>query len=129
MKKAESQNNLTLFFFYLFLFSVFSPVSCDRRKNDVPADFSSVEGLPVSVEFLVISEPYAAYREKPAKSALVSDNGRLADIVEVKGKKYVKSGNVTQLWYECSQGWLCESDVQLYSNFLQAQEASRELNR
>ncbi|MCQ2612015.1 MAG: hypothetical protein MJ183_00230 [Treponemataceae bacterium] len=129
MKKAESQNKLVLILLYFLLFSVFSTVSCDKRKNEVPADFSSVEGLPVSVEYLVISEPYAAYREKPSKSALVANNGRLADVVEVKGKKYVKNGNVTQLWYECPQGWLCETDVQLYKNLLQAQEASREFSR
>jgi hypothetical protein len=110
---------------YLFaaLLSVFLLLSCKNEKKVTLVDLSAVENLALSVEWAVISDPYAAYRIKPQEETNITAHGRRGDVLPVVGKSLTKNG----IWYQFAEGWLPHSAVQIYSNKLKAESVANSI--
>ncbi len=110
---------------YLFvaLLSVFLLSSCRNEKKTLLVDLSAVENLALSVEWAVISDPYAAYRIKPQDETNIMAHGRRGDVLPVVGKSLTKNG----IWYQFADGWLPSSALQIYSNKLKADSVAKSI--
>lgn len=106
-------------------------VGCHRRESKISVDLTYLEDGISSGEWAVITEPYAAFRERPDPSSNVAAHGRLGDIAQVTGKSLIpdSKGTSTVIWYQFDSGYVPESSVVIYSNQLKAQTASAELQK
>lgn len=101
--------------------------ACSLNKPGRQADLSRSESLITSSEWAVISSPYAAFRSESSIDAEVSSHGRQGDVCEIAGKKIVKSGKETVIWYKFADGWLSENDITVCTNSMQAEKLSADM--
>ncbi|MBQ5491563.1 MAG: hypothetical protein IIT68_05865 [Treponema sp.] len=103
--------------------------SCSKEKPIV-LDSDDIKALTPGVEWAVVGEPYAAFREEPAFESTVMAHARRGDVLEVKGKTLCKDPltSRTFTWYQFEDGWLELSSVVIYDNRLKAQTAAAKLN-
>ena len=101
------------------------------KKNTIEFDKSDAENLKPGIEWLLVSEPYVAFRKAPGFENAVEGEGRRGEIYEVLGKDFVKnpkgSPTETTVWYKIEKGWIDESGVKIYDNKLKANSASLKL--
>ena len=114
--------------FLLVLFSLLSAVtffSC-QKKDELKIVFDNSQPLALApdVEWAVIIEPYAAYREEKGWTSDVAGHCRKGDILQIKGKSV---DSQSETWYFVENGWLPSSCLSVYSNRLKAQAVSKEL--
>ena len=111
----------------LFVFVLLG--ACSKEKPIV-LNADDIQALTPGVEWAVVTEPYAAFREEPAFESTVMAHARKADVLEVKGKTLSKDSltSRTFTWYKFDQGWLELSAVVIYDNRLKAQKAALSLN-
>ena len=95
-----------------------------NKNNEIVLDSSEPLALAPDVEWAVVIDPYAAYREETSWSSTVINHCRKGEILKVEGKNFV---NGKELWYNFACGWLPSSSVAIYSNKLKAQTASKQL--
>ncbi|MCH5291243.1 MAG: hypothetical protein J1D88_05705 [Treponema sp.] len=102
------------------------------KKKEIAFDSSDPLALLPDVQWAVVVQPYVAFRAEPGFEKQVQDHGRRGDIMQVQGKRLVKtesgpSGKITA-WYEFEQGWLEDTVVSIYDNKLKAQTAASKLH-
>ena len=103
----------------LLLFS-FLIIGCAKKdETEIILDNSEPLALAPDVQWAVVSEPYAAFKESKDWSASVIGHCRKGDVLQVKGKSLDSKNEV---WYYFEQGWLHSSSVLVYSNRLRAQK-------
>ena len=103
----------------LLLFS-FLIIGCAKKdETEIILDNSEPLALAPDVQWAVVSEPYAAFKESKDWSASVIGHCRKGDILQIKGKSLDSKNEV---WYYFEQGWLHSSSVLVYSNRLRAQK-------
>lgn len=107
----------------LLLFS-FLIIGCAKKdETEIILDTSEPLALAPDVQWAVVSEPYAAFKESKDWSASVIGHCRKGDVLQVKGKSLDSKNEV---WYYFEQGWLPSSSVLVYNNRLKAQKISNQ---
>ena len=107
----------------LLLFS-FLIIGCAKKdETEIILDNSEPLALAPDVQWAVVSEPYAAFKESKDWSASVIGHCRKGDILQIKGKSLDSKNEV---WYCFEQGWLPSSSVLVYNNRLKAQKISNQ---
>ncbi len=124
-----------LFGFFL-LFAVSLLLSSCRRKVEGVIDFGlpgeePLEYLP-GVEWAVIMDPVAAFREDAGFENKVLQHARRGDVLMVTGKKIsnIKDSDGTVrvvTWYGFDRGWLIEDSLAIYGNRMNARAAASKL--
>ncbi|HPX25274.1 MAG TPA: hypothetical protein PLG87_00600 [Treponemataceae bacterium] len=98
--------------------------SCFLKKQQEPVNLSIFNEIAAGKEWAIITEPYAAFYTEPSKTSPVKSHGRKADILELKGKRIITDPENHVLWYEFDKGWLESNSVMVFSNRIQAENAS-----
>lgn len=107
----------------LLLFS-FLIIGCAKKdETEIILDNSEPLALAPDVQWAVVSEPYAAFKESKDWSASVIGHCRKGDVLQVKGKSLDSKNEV---WYYFEQGWLPSNSVLVYNNRLKAQKISNQ---
>ena len=107
----------------LLLFS-FLIIGCAKKdETEIILGNSEPLALAPDVQWAVVSEPYAAFKESKDWSASVIGHCRKGDVLQVKGKSLDSKNEV---WYYFEQGWLPSSSVLVYNNRLKAQKISNQ---
>ena len=107
----------------LLLFS-FLIIGCAKKdETEIILDNSEPLALAPDVQWAVVSEPYAAFKESKDWSASVIGHCRKGDVLQVKGNSLDSKNEV---WYYFEQGWLPSSSVLVYNNRLKAQKISNQ---
>ena len=99
----------------------FTFVSCEKKEEVIVFDNTYPLALSPSVEWAVVREPYAAYKETVGWESDVSGHCRRGEILQVLGRS-VDENN--ENWCEFAEGWLPESCLNIYSNRLKAERVS-----
>ncbi|MCR5621597.1 MAG: hypothetical protein K6G18_07050 [Treponema sp.] len=116
-------------------FLLLSFTSC-HKKVEQTIDFEIPGEAPLAylpgVEWAVITDPVAAFREDAGFENKVLQHARKGDILEVTGKKIYSvkdsDGRIrTVTWYGFDKGWLVEDTISIYENRMNAMSASRKL--
>lgn len=107
-------------FSFMFIFFSFLIIGCTKKnETEIILDNSEPLALAPDVQWAVVSEPYAAFKESKDWSASVIGHCRKGDVLQIKGKSLDSKNEV---WYYFEQGWLHSSSVLVYSNRLRAQK-------
>ncbi len=117
------RNFLVLSVFLLMIFS-----SCNKKETIVLKEDDPLSLTP-GVEWALVSEPYAAFRESPEFESTISSHARRGDILMVQGKQLCHDAETsrTYTWYLFEEGWLESSSVTIYDNKLKADSAAKNL--
>lgn len=111
--------------FVLCLLIIFSLFSCNKNSNEIiKFDQSEPLALAPDIKWALIIEPYAGFKESFDWDAEINGYCKKGDILQIISKTQDKKNGV---WYKFSQGWLPESCLNVYSNRMKAQTASKEL--
>lgn len=103
-------------------------VSCSKNKMGVPANLSAIDDTLISGEWVVITSPYTAFRAEPTLESKIIAHSRRGDVFLVEGRFIQKQEDSSNLiWYKFTDGWLMETDLSVYSNKLQAENAASRL--
>lgn len=115
--------NILLFLIFICLCLL---SSCKRNKKEEVIVFDNTYPLALSpnIEWAVVNDPYAAYREESNWESSVSGHCRKGDILQVYGKSVDKNKDN---WYFFENGWLPANCLSVYSNRLKAKSASEKL--
>ncbi len=95
-------------------------VGCVKNK-EIVFDNKYPLAMAPDVEWAVVTDPYAAFRNEHSWEAEVVGHCRRGDILQVKG---LSVNSEKESWYVFSSGWLPASSVDIYSNRLRAQGAA-----
>ena len=110
-------------FLLLILISLFS--ACNKKSAEtIVFDNSHPLALAPDVEWAVVTEPYAVYKETNDWTAATEGHVRKGEILQVKGKS-VDSNMET--WYYFEGGWLSQSAISVFSNRYKAESVSKNL--
>lgn len=103
-------------------------VSCSKNKMGVPANLSAIDDSLISGEWAVITSPYTAFRAEPTLESKIIAHSRRGDVFLVEGRFIQKQEDSSNLiWYKFTDGWLMETDLSVYTNKLQAENAASRL--
>ena len=100
-------------------------VSCKKKGTEVIVfDKSHPLALAPDVEWAVVTEPYAVFKETDEWNASTAGHCRKGEILQVKGKSVDAS---KETWYFFEGGWLPQSCVSIFSNRYKAETVSNNL--
>ena len=98
---------------------------CAKKSEEVIVfDNTHPLALAPDVEWAVVTEPYAVFRETDDWSAATEGHSRKGEILQVRGKA-VDSNK--ENWYYFEGGWLPQSCVSIFSNRYKAETVSKNL--
>ena len=107
----------------LFIAAIFT--GCAKKSVEVIVfDNTHPLALAPDVEWAVVTEPYAVFRETDDWSAATEGHSRKGEILQVRGKA-VDSNK--ENWYYFEGGWLPQSSVSIFSNRYKAETVSKNL--
>lgn len=114
----------TILIFMLFL--ILTGLSSCQKKTAEPIVFDNSHPLALApdVEWAVVTEPYAVFRESDEWGGATAGHCRKGEILQVKGKA-VDAAEDT--WYYFEGGWLPQSCLSIFSNRYKAETASKGL--
>lgn len=107
---------------------LFAACSDDREVPFRGQDDDPLAYVP-GIEWVLVTEPIAAFRSEASFDAAVTGHARRGDIFGVEGRALVSSKGsdgtrqVTQ-WFQFEQGWLDQDSVSVYGNRMQAESAA-----
>ena len=117
------KNKVCLCAFLIILVSFF--ISCTKKSEEkIIFDNSQPLALAPDVEWAVVVEPYAVFKEADEWGAATAGHCRKGEILQVKGKA-VDAAKDT--WYYFEGGWLPQSCVSIFSNRYKAETVSKGL--
>ena len=95
---------------YICLLAILILLAGCSKKEEAPVVFDDSQPLALApdVQWAVVSEPYAAFKESKDWSASVIGHCRKGDVFQIKGKSFDSKNEV---WYYVEQGWLHSSSV------------------
>lgn len=116
--------NKVCFCVLLFVISALF-ISCVKKTEEkIIFDNSQPLALAPDVEWAVVVEPYAVFKETDEWGAATAGHCRKGEILQVKGKA-VDAAKDT--WYFFEGGWLPQSCVSIFSNRYKAETVSNGL--
>lgn len=123
MKVNNVNKSIILIFIILCLTSFFA--SCKKKTAEVIVfDDSHPLALAPDVEWAVVTEPYAVFKESDEWGAATAGHCRKGEILQVKGKSVDAD---KENWYYFEGGWLPQSCVSIFSNRYKAETISKGL--
>ena len=114
------------FFFILFLsLCVISLAACKKNKVEI-IEFDNTYPLALApdVQWAVITEPYATYKQNIGWDSPIEGHCRKGDVLQILGNASDDNG---EIWYRFLDGWLHSSCLTVYSNRYKAQSVSDSL--
>ena len=112
-----------LIFSFVFLTAFFT--SCGKTASEkIIFDNTHPLALAPDVEWAVVTEPYAVFRENNDWGAATGGHCRRGEILQVKGKSVDAA---KENWYFFEGGWLPQNCVSIFSNRYKAQTVSDNL--
>ncbi len=121
MKKNNSKSLVVIFVLLISL----SFISCHKKTSEVIVfDNSHPLALAPDVEWAVVTEPYAVFKETDEWNAATAGHCRKGEILQVKGKSVDAE---KENWYYFEGGWLSQSSVSIFSNRYKAETVSKNL--
>lgn len=100
-------------------------VSCKKKgTEEIVFDNTHPLALAPDVEWAVVTEPYAVFKETNEWGAATAGHCRKGEILQVKGKSVDAE---RENWYYFEGGWLPQSCVSIFSNRYKAQTVSNNL--
>lgn len=116
--------NKVCFCVLLFVISALF-ISCSKKSEEkIIFDNSQPLALAPDVEWAVVVEPYAVFKDTDEWGAATAGHCRKGEILQVKGKS-VDAAKDT--WYYFEGGWLPQSCVSIFSNRYKAETISKGL--
>ena len=107
----------------LILAGIFT--GCSKKSEDIIVfDNSHPLALAPDVEWAVVTEPYAVFKDTDDWGAATAGHCRKGEILQVKGKSVDAS---KEIWYFFEDGWLPQSCVSIFSNRYKAETVSKGL--
>ncbi len=123
MKLNKDFRKIILISLILLSSTLFS--SCQKKAAEpIVFDNSHPLALAPDVEWAVVTEPYAVFKEKDEWGAASTGHCRKGEILQVKGKA-VDAAKDT--WYYFEGGWLPQSCLSIFSNRYKAETVSKNL--
>lgn len=116
---------ILILFSFVFIFN-----SCKKNGNVILFPDEDITWNSPTVSWAVVTEPYSVFRIEPYWSSATTDHCRYGDVLLIDGCSILKNEGAiktNEVWYKFSQGWLCESSIQVYQNKYKAQEAAKKL--
>lgn len=110
-----------VFFISLILISACSFMGCEKQEETIVFDNQYPLALSPNVQWAVVKEPYAAYKNSFDWDAAVVGHCRRGEILFVLGQSIDSEGAT---WCHFENGWLPESCLVIYNNRLKAQRVS-----
>ncbi len=121
MKKNNSKSLVVIFVLLISL----SFISCHKKTSEVIVfDNSHPLALAPDVEWAVVTEPYAVFKETDEWGAATAGHCRKGEILQVKGKSVDAE---KENWYFFEGGWLPQNCVSIFSNRYKAESVSKNL--
>ena len=121
---AKMKNNIVIAFTVIILSAAFF-TGCSKKSADVIVfDDRYPLALAPDVEWAVVTEPYAVFKEKDEWGAATAGHCRKGEILQVKGKSV---DSAKEYWYFFEGGWLPQSCVSIFSNRYKAETVSKGL--
>ena len=98
---------------------------CKKNKEEIII-FDQEEPLSLApdVEWALITDPYAAYRQETDWNSKITNHCRRGEILQVYAKSIDKDKTV---WYKFEEGWLPETCLSIYANRYKAKTAAEAL--
>ena len=108
------------------LFLIFTGLTSCQKKTTEPIVFDNSHPLALApdVEWAVVTEPYAVFRESDEWGAATGGHCRKGEILQVMGKSVDAD---RENWYYFEGGWLPQSCLSIFSNRYKAETASKGL--
>ena len=98
---------------------------CSKKTEEkIVFDNSHPLALAPYVEWAVVTEPYAVFKETHDWGAATAGHCRKGEILQVKGKSVDTSKDT---WYFFESGWLPQICVSIFSNRYKAETVSKGL--
>ncbi len=121
---ARMKNRILLSIFFLLILPVFFS-SCNKTSEEIIVfDDSHPLALAPDVEWAVVTEPYAVFKEADDWGAAPVGHCRKGEILQVKGKAMDAAKDN---WYYFEEGWLPQSCLSIFSNRYKAETVSNNL--
>lgn len=117
-------NKLFLVFSVFFLILVLNTSCKDSKKNVIIFDDSEPLALAPDVQWALVIDPYAAFRESMDWESEIKSYCKKGEILQIISRSFDDKKNY---WYKFEQGWLPESSINVYSNRMKAQTAKKTL--
>ena len=119
-------NKLFLILIFIFIFILIpSFTSCKKKSAEsIIFDNSHPLALAPDVEWAVVTEPYAVFRDSDEWGGATTGHCRKGEILQVKGKSLDAQ---KENWYYFEGGWLPQNCVSVFSNRYKAQTVSNRL--
>ena len=100
-------------------------ISCSKKSEEkIIFDNSQPLALAPDVEWAVVVEPYAVFKETDEWGSATAGHCRKGEILQVKGKSVDAE---RENWYYFEGGWLPQSCVSIFSNRYKAETVSKSL--
>ena len=100
-------------------------ISCSKKSEEkIIFDNTHPLALAPDVEWAVVTEPYAVFRETDEWGAATAGHCRKGEILQVKGKSVDAE---KENWYYFEGGWLPQNCVSVFSNRYNAETVSKGL--
>lgn len=117
--------NKLLLSLLLSLIILFTLSSCKKKTSEkIVFDNSHPLALAPDVEWAVVTEPYAVFKETDEWGASTTGHCRKGEILQVKGKSMDADKDN---WYYFDDGWLPQNCVSIFSNRYKAESVSKNL--
>ena len=120
------KNKILRFAAFAFFIIVAAAFTCCSKKSEEKILFDNSHPLALApdVEWAVVTEPYAVFKETDEWGATTAGHCRKGEILQVKGKA-VDAAKDT--WYYFEGGWLPQNCVSIFSNRYKAESVSKGL--
>ena len=115
-----------LFLILIFILILIPSFSSCKKKSAESIIFDNTHPLALApdVEWAVVTEPYAVFRESDEWGGSTAGHCRKGEILQVKGKSVDAD---KENWYYFDGGWLPQNCVSIFSNRYKAETVSNNL--
>ncbi|MGP1458466.1 MAG: hypothetical protein ACTTKL_04075 [Treponema sp.] len=108
-------------YFYAVPAAVFFLFASCSKNSEIRFDERYPLALAPDIEWAVVTDPYAAYKNAPDWNAEANGHCRKSDILQIEGTALSPEEEV---WYRFKDGWLPSSAVAVYQNRFKAENAA-----
>lgn len=125
LKNGAKMKNKIIIIFAVSIIAAAFFTGCAKKSSEVIVfDNSHPLALAPDVEWAVVTEPYAVFKETDEWGAATAGHCRKGEILQVLGKAVDAQ---KENWYYFEGGWLPQSCVSIFSNRYKAETVSKGL--